>query len=148
MNAVTVDNAKRNRRITYLVLALIFVILAGTALFTFSSAHRSAEADQKADQLITELTAAGLRAPSKEQIVNVLGADGGTMCTDPTGTLRRGILYGMITNGAGGPGARPVIADNKVLQGQLLAIKVYCPQWLDEFQKVVDDLKTADVAKD
>jgi hypothetical protein len=145
---VTVDNAKRNRRITYWVLALIFVVLAGTALVTFNSAHRSAEADQKADQLIAELTAAGLRAPSKEQIVGVLGADGGTMCTDPTGTLRRGILYGTITNGAGGPGARPVIADNNLLKGQLLAIKVYCPEWTDEFQKVVDDLKTADVAKD
>ena len=148
MNVVTVDNAKRNRRMTYLVLGLVFVLLAGTALLMFSSANRSAEADQKADQLIAELNAAGLRAPSKEQIVNVLGPDGGTMCTDPTGTLRRGVIYGMLTNGAGGPGARPVIADNKVLQGQLIAIKVYCPEWLDEFTTFVEDLKTADVARD
>jgi hypothetical protein len=146
MSAVTVDNATRNRRITYWVLGLIFLVLAGTALLMFSSANRTAEAEQKADQLIAELNAAGLRAPSKDQIVTVLGADGGTMCTDPTGTLRRGVIYGMLTNGAGGPGARPVIADNRVLQGQLIAIKVYCPQWLDDFTKFVDDLKTADVA--
>jgi hypothetical protein len=54
----------------------------------------------------------------------------------------------MLTNGAGGPGMRPVIVDNKVVQGQLLAIKVYCPENLDKFSKVVDKLKYADVVKE
>ena len=53
----------------------------------------------------------------------------------------------MITNGAGGPGARPVIADRNLLKGQLLVIKVYCPEYIDDFQEFADDLKTADVAK-
>ena len=49
MSVVTVDNAKRNRRITYWVLGLIFVVLAGTAMLMFTSANRSAEAEQKAE---------------------------------------------------------------------------------------------------
>ena len=45
-----------------------------------------------------------------------------------------------------GPGARPVIADSRAVKGQLLIIKVYCPDELKDFQKFVDDLKTDDVA--
>jgi hypothetical protein len=144
---VTADNAARNRKITYWVLGIIFVVLAGTALLAFQASRNTAEAEQKADQLITELTAAGLRVPSKDQIVAVLGDDGGAACVDPVSALGRGVVYGMITNGAGGPGTRPVIADNNVLRGQLLIIKVYCPRYLEEFAEFVDDLKTADVAK-
>jgi hypothetical protein len=145
--SVTVNNADRNRRTTYIVLGIIFVVLAGTALLVFRSARSNAEAEQKADQLVTELSAAGLRVPSHEQIVHVLGDDGGAICAQPNSALRRGVLYGMLTNGAGGPGVRPVIADNKALQGQLLVVKVYCPNELERFTKLVDDLKTADVAK-
>jgi hypothetical protein len=39
---------------------------------------------------------------------------------------------------------RPVIADNKVVQGELLIIEVYCPEELDEFQKLVNDLNLND----
>ena len=38
-------------------------------------------------------------------------------------------------------------ADNNILKGQLLVIKVYCPEYIEEFQEFADDLKTADVAK-
>ena len=145
--SVSVDNAARNRKITYWVLGLVFVVLAGTALLAFSTSRNNAQAEEKADQLISELTAAGLRAPSKDQIVPVLGDDGGAVCVDPVSALGRGALYGMITNGAGGPGTRPVIADTNVLRGQLLIIKVYCPRYAEEFQEFADDLKTADVAK-
>jgi hypothetical protein len=144
---VTVDNAARNRKITYWVLGLIFVVLAGTALLAFNTSRDNARAEEKADQLIAELNAAGLRVPSRDQIIGVLGDDGGATCVDPVSALGRGMANGMITNGAGGPGVRPVIADNDVLKGQLLIIKVYCPQYLDEFTEYAEDLKTADVAK-
>ena len=39
-----------------------------------------------------------------------------------------------------------MIVDSKVVQGQLLIIKIYCPDELEDFQQFVDDLKTADVA--
>jgi hypothetical protein len=145
--SVSVDTMARNRKITYWVLGLIFVILAGTALLAFTTSREKGQADQKADQLIAELTAAGMGVPSKDQIVAVLGDDGGAVCVDPVSALGRGVLYGMMTNGAGGPGTRPVIADNNVLRGQLLIIKVYCPRYAEEFQEFAEDLKTADVVK-
>jgi Tfp pilus assembly protein FimT len=143
---VTVDNPKRTRWTTYIVLGIIFILLAGGALLAYSSAKESRQAEEKADQLISELNAAGLRAPSRDQIENVLGDDGGAICDDPNNALKRGVLHGMLTNGAGGPGVRPVIADNKVVQGQLLVIKVYCPDEAEEFAEFADNLKVADVA--
>jgi Tfp pilus assembly protein FimT len=141
------DTAARTRWTTYLVLGVIFLLLAGTALAVFRSAESNAAAEQKADQLISELTAAGLPAPSKDQIVQVLGDDGGATCSDPNNGLTRGILLGELANGAGGPGTRPVIADNTVVQGQLLVLKVYCPDELQAFADFVNDLKFDDVAK-
>jgi hypothetical protein len=145
--SVSVDNQARNRKITYWVLGLIFVVLAGTALLAFRTSRKTAEAETKADQLIAEAQAAGLRSPSKDTVVAVLGDDGGATCADPVEALGRGVVHGMMTNGAAGPGIRPVIADNDVLKGQLLIIKVYCPRYLEEFTEFAEDLKTADVAK-
>jgi hypothetical protein len=143
----TVNDADRTRKTTYVVLGVVFLLLVGVALFAFGSARSDAEAEAKADQYIAELSANGLRAPSEDQVVRVLGDDGGALCDDPGSGLRRGILYGMLTNGAAGPGIRPVIADNNVLKGQLLAVKVYCPNELEQFTEVVDALKYADVAQ-
>ena len=135
-----------SKRALYIAAAAILLVLGIVALTNYSAEYQTAEAEKKADQLITELNTAGLRTPKKENIVKVLGADGGAVCLDPDDALRRGILYGQLTNGAAGPGQRPVIVDNKVVQGQLLIIKVYCPTYLESFQKVVDDLKLEKVA--
>src|SRR4051812_7103639 len=103
----------------------VFVVIG---LFTFSSARESKRADEKADQLITSLQKAGAeRVPSKDQIVRVLGDDGGAVCDDPTSALRKATLYSMVSNGAAGPGMRPVVADTRVVAGQLAVIEVYCP---------------------
>ena len=53
-----------------------------------------------------------------------------------TSALSRATLLAQLTNGASGPGIRPVIADSRVVQGELLVIKVYCPDELEEFQTV------------
>ena len=84
--------------------------------------------------------------PSQEQIVGVLGDDGGALCKDPASALRKSILFSQLTNGAAGPGIRPVIADSKVFKGQLLVIQIYCPDQLPRFQQMVEKLKTAPVA--
>jgi Tfp pilus assembly protein FimT len=135
-----------SKRALYIAAAVMLLVLGVVAVVNYTAEYQSAEADAKADQLVAELNTAGLRAPKKENIVKVLGPDGGAVCLDPDDALRRGILYGQLTNGAAGPGQRPVIADNKVVQGQLLIIKVYCPTYLETFQKVVDDLKLEGVA--
>ncbi|MCA2211493.1 hypothetical protein [Jidongwangia harbinensis] len=147
MIRATVNDADRTHRTTYVVLGVSFLLLLGVALFAFESARSSEEAEAKADRYRAELSARGLGVPSQEQIVQVLGDDGGALCDDPDSALNRAILYGTLTNGAGGPGARPVIADNNVLQGQLLAIKVYCPEELEKFVEVTDVLKFADMVQ-
>jgi hypothetical protein len=140
-------SAARERKIVAGTRLVVFVLLALGGLLAYHSAQSNAEAEQKADQFRAELVAHDLRAPSKEQVVRVLGDDGGALCDDPGSALKKGILYGQLTNGAGGPGQRPVIVDNKVVQGQLLAVKTYCPDELQQFTEVVDGLKYANVAK-
>jgi hypothetical protein len=136
----------RERRITYWVLGIIFLVMGGVLVAIHNSNKENEEALAKASQLQAELASAGLRVPSTEQIYRVLGSNGGSVCNAPANALRKSIIYGMLTNGAAGPGQRPVIADNKALQGQLLIVKVYCPEELENFTDLVNDLKTADVA--
>jgi hypothetical protein len=143
---MSVSVAHKSHTITYIVIGIIFLLLTGVAMVAFRSAREEQQGQEKAAQLSAELAAAGLRVPSTDRIALVLGDDGGAVCADPGNALRRGVLHGMLTNGAAGPGQRPVIADNNAMRGQLAIIKVYCPQYLERFQEVVDDLKTADVA--
>ena len=148
MSTVTENQDKRERSLIYITAWVILACFVIGGVIAFSAAKSTREANDKADQLITELKAAGARAPDKDQIVRVLGDDGGATCADPNEALSRSILLSQLTNGATGPGARPVIADSRVFKGQLLIIKVYCPQELDDFHAYVDDLKTDDVASD
>ena len=136
----------RERSTVYIVVAVVIGALMVIGLFTYSSAKSTRESEEKADQLIAALEDAGARAPDRDQVVRVLGDDGGAVCENPNESLSRSILLAQLANGAAGPGSRPVIADSRVLQGQLLIIEIYCPDELDEFQEFVDDLETDDVA--
>ena len=42
---------------------------------------------------------------------------------------------------------RPVIADNRAVKGQLLAMKIYCPDKVPDVQEFVDALKLSDTVK-
>jgi Tfp pilus assembly protein FimT len=136
----------RERNVIYIVVAVVVAALMVIGLFTYSSAKSTQQANEKADQLIAAIEDAGATAPSKDQIVRVLGDDGGATCADPNASLTRAILLSQLANGAAGPGARPVIADSRVVKGQLLIIEVYCPDELQDFKKFVDDFKTGNVA--
>ena len=146
MSTVSKDQDKREMNWLYITCWILLIALVVGGLIAFNSAASTRQANDKADQLITELKAAGARTPDKDQIVRVLGDDGGATCADPNDALSRSILLSQLTNGASGPGARPVIADSRVFKGQLLIIKVYCPDELNDFQAYVDNLKTDDVA--
>ena len=139
---------RQERTWIYVVAVAILLAVALWAFFAFRSARETARAQDKADELILALEAAGFNAPDRDQIVRVLGEDGGATCSDPNEALNRATLLAQLSNGATGPGDRPIIADSRVLQGQLLIVEVYCPDELDEFQQFVDDLKTSDVAGD
>ncbi|MEU4691524.1 hypothetical protein [Actinoplanes sp. NPDC023714] len=136
----------KNHTVLYVCAGLLVLLLGGVAIFSYHAKKESQEAVEKAEKLQTALATAGARVPTTDQIVRTLGDDGGAVCLDPDSALRRGVLYGQLTNGAAGPGIRPVIVDNRVVKGQLLIIEIYCPQYIDRFQQVVDDLKTAEVA--
>ena len=140
MSAVQETQTSRERSTIYIVLAVVVGVLMVAGLIAYRSAKTTEEAQQKADQLIAELENAGARAPSQEAIVRVLGDDGGAVCADPNGALSRATLLAQLTNGASGPGIRPVIANSRVVQGELLVIKVYCPGELEEFQTFVNSL--------
>ena len=136
----------RERMWIYFTAGVVLLLLAVWAVFAFSSARENKRAEEKADELITALADAGASTPDRDQIVRVLGDDGGATCADPNKALSRATLLSLLANGATGPGARPVIADSRAVKGQLLIIKIYCPKELEDFQEFVDDLKTDDVA--
>lgn len=128
------------RKALYIISAFVLTVLVVSGLLVFRSARSTAEAQEKADQFISELQAIGAPTPSKDAVVRVLGSDGGAVCADPNGALGRATLLSQLANGASGPGSRPVIANSKVVQGELLVIKVYCPDELADFQEFVDGL--------
>ena len=140
--------SKRERSILYVVVATALVIMVVAGVILYSSAKSTAEAEDKADQLIAALEDAGAETPSRDQIVRVLGDDGGATCENPNDALSQATLLAMLTNGSGGPGSRPVLADSRVFKGQLLIISIYCPEELEEFKSFVEDLETRDVAGD
>jgi len=147
VNTPAESQSPRERSWIYITASVILVVLAVWAVLAFSSARETQRAQDKADQLTAALKDAGaVRTPDQDQIVRVLGDDGGATCSDPNDALSRATLLSLLANGATGPGARPVIADSRALKGQLLIIQVYCPDELNDFQKFVNDLKTDGVA--
>ena len=133
---------------TYLVAGGLIGALLVVALVAFDYARDNNRASEKADEFIAALEEAGLNAPSKDQITRVLGDDGGSLCEDPGDALRTAITDAQIANGATGPGHRPILGDTaRLLKGQLIAIEIYCPDELEEFQDYVDDLESEDVTE-
>lgn len=138
--------SRRERTWIYVVSCVILVALAVWAIIAFNAVRETVRAQEKADELIAALQDAGLGTPEKDQIVRVLGEDGGATCSNPNEALSKATLLALLSNGATGPGDRPVIADSKAVKGQLIIISVYCPDELEEFQLFINDLKTDDVA--
>jgi hypothetical protein len=139
----------RERNTLYIVIGIVLVALVVIGLIAYRGNESTREAEDKADQFIGALQEAGVEnVPSQEQVVGVLGNDGGAACADPTKALSKSTLLSMLYNGAAGPGGRPIIADSKVLQGQLLIIEIYCPEYLPGFRAFIEDLKTDDVVNE
>jgi hypothetical protein len=135
----------RERGWVYITACVLLVALAVGGLIAFTGAVQTAQAQEKADQMVAALEQAGVPNADRDRIIRVLGDDGGATCDDPSSALRRSTMFSMLTNGAAGPGIRPVIADSRAVRGQLLIMQVYCPDELADLQQVVDDLRTADL---
>jgi hypothetical protein len=136
-------------RLVYGIIIAVLVLLAIIGVITYSSNEESAEAQQLAAELTQKFEAAGLRTPEDLDIlVRSLGTDGGAVCENPGNALGRALLFDNLTNGASFVGRRPVIADTRLLQGELLILDTYCPETVQEFRDKFDDLKTDDVIND
>ena len=138
------SSTKRSRSVLYIVSMVLLVVFAVIGLLMFKSARDTQQALEKADQLIATIEAAGGTAPQREQIARVLGDDGGAVCANPNDALSRATFQAQLSNGATGPGSRPVIADAQIARGELAILQIYCPEELAEFQQYIDGLKTAD----
>ena len=132
------------RRYLYTGVAVVFAVLVAVGLFTLKAGATTQAAQDKAAQLTTELESAGVPAPASEVLVRMFGDDGGAVCADPNSALTRATMLSLMTTGTGGVGQRPIIAAGRVVQGEQLILKVYCPDELADFQDFVNDLKLDD----
>ena len=147
MSTPTETQSTRERSWIFITALVLLGVVTLAGVLAFSRGVNDAQAQNKANELINALTEVGARTPDVDQVARVLGDDGGATCENPNEALSRSVLLAQLTNGATGPGQRPVIADSRVFQGQLLIIEIYCPDELDDFKDFVGDLKTDDVAR-
>lgn len=142
-------SAEPSDRLLYWVIGavLLALLVGGIAIFRHESHSRKASA--KTRQLTAALRAEGLDVPiGTETITRVLGSDGGPVCDDPGSALAKGILLGQLSNGASSVGQRPVIVGRQVVQGELIVLKVYCPDQVPKFRDLVAGLKFDNTIKD
>ena len=125
----------------YALLGAAAVALAIWGVAAYRGHKADQESQDKAQQLQQRFEAAGLpQFADTDQIARTLGTDGGAVCETPGKSLADGFLKIQLSNGAGGPGQRPVTVAKEVLQGELLIVQTYCPEKLDKFKDFVDDL--------
>lgn len=126
----------------------VVVILLVIGLITFNGHKQDQAAQQKAQQLSGELAAAGLRVPVEQStITEALGADGGAICENPASALGKATLFAQLTNGADFVGIRPIIVDSRVVQGEELVLKVYCPDKLQKYQETIAHLEYENIIR-
>ncbi|MBL1077559.1 hypothetical protein JK358_24440 [Nocardia sp. 2] len=136
-----------NRRIVYWSVALVLVAIAISGVIIFERDRDSDESLRRAEVLHSRLTQAGIAAPEPQVIADSLGEDGGLVCQDPDSPLIKARYQAAISNGASGPGNRPVIADTDVFTATALAIETYCPERLAAYLEETGTLKKADTVK-
>ncbi|MED7951690.1 hypothetical protein ACFVYP_21310 [Kitasatospora sp. NPDC058201] len=131
----------------YIGAIVLLVAMLVTGLLTYSQLRSTNEANRKAQQLSEALGAAGYPVPSQSQIVHTLGEDGGAVCQDPADSLTQAQWKHGMSNGAGGPGQRPVLSDREVILAETIVLSVYCPDKLSAIKDKIDDLKLHDTVR-
>lgn len=140
------DENPKARYVLYGAVAAVMAFLLVVMVVAYRGHEATVEAKAKAEVLAGKIEAAGFTAPDTDAIARVLGTDGGAVCENP-GALRYGLLKYTFSNGAAGPGIRPVRIDRIVIGGERLIIETYCPDQLAEFDDFVDSLDFDDVAR-
>ncbi|MFC9968283.1 hypothetical protein [Nocardia ignorata] len=85
--------------------------------------------------------------PSRMPSPSALGDDGGSVCRDPGSAHLKAKYQAALSNGASGPGQRPVIGSKEAAEAVGQAIAVYCPQHLADYRAHLDTLHLDDTTK-
>jgi hypothetical protein len=133
----------------YVLLGVLAVALSIWGVAAYRGHKADEEAKAKAEQLNQKLEDAGLPTfPDTDEIARTLGTDGGAVCAAPGKSLAQAFLKLQLSNGAAGPGQRPVIADTDVLKGEFLIVQTYCPEKFGKFEDFFKDLDFDDVVRE
>lgn len=131
----------------YVGAIVILVGLAVAGVVNYNKVRTNSQTLSKANQLQEELVRAGYPSPDTDTVEQLLGTDGGPVCEDPGNALKTALWKIHQSNGATGPGQRPVISDTKAVEVERIVLEVYCPDELDDFDEDLEDLKTDDTVR-
>jgi hypothetical protein len=131
----------------YGVIGLALVALAIWGVVEYRGQKETEQAQELAAELNQRFEDAGFRTFDEDEIARVLGTDGGAVCDTADEDLAQGLLRLMISNGAGGPGQRPVRTEGRVLQGMVLIVQTYCPDKAEDVQDLIDDFEFDNVVR-
>ncbi|WP_409496812.1 hypothetical protein [Amycolatopsis sp. cmx-11-12] len=131
----------------YLILAAAFVVLTATAAIAYHQARVDQQDLDKAKELQARFAAARLPfSLDLNDITRMFRSDGGAVCANPDSALQQARWQQDMSNGAAGPGQRPIISDRDIALADTLIIDTYCPRKLPDFRAKVDNLKLDDTA--
>jgi hypothetical protein len=134
-------------RTIYWIVGGIFGVLLIVMLVAWNYDRQNAEADEKAQQLITAYEEAGLRAPDQDQIARTLGDDGGQVCETADSELVQG--YWKLRLMIGGEFyVRPTSLPGTVRDGLSLVVDVYCPEKRPDIEDFFEGWDFEDVVRD
>ncbi|MGX2995829.1 hypothetical protein JNUCC64_16325 [Streptomyces sp. JNUCC 64] len=131
----------------YIGAVLLLAALVVIGIIQYETVRTTNQATKKANQLADLLEADGFRRPDPAAVARALGTDGGIVCEDPDSALKSALWKVNLSNGATGPGQRPVISDRQVVEAEAIVLGVYCPEQLKQIQDRIDDLKTSDTVR-
>ena len=135
---------KSEERAILVAIAVVMVVLLVWGLAVFRHQRATEEAVAKAGELIAAFEQKGFPVPTQDQVVRTLGDDGGAVCATASSDNAQALLSLSLAVNAGNPGARPIIVDADIFEGERLVVQIYCPNELPRFEEFVSELETAD----
>jgi glutamate:GABA antiporter len=120
-------------------IGVLVIILAVASLLIYKQGKDNQVAQARAGEVIALFQAHHVPTPvSRDEVINVLGDDGGPVCSNPNGALTKALRNQQLSNGGATVGARPIRTSPEVFVGEQLVIQVYCPEKLAGFRKYVN----------
>ncbi|TRV80721.1 hypothetical protein FKN01_05445 [Streptomyces sp. 130] len=132
----------------YIGTIVLLVALAVAGVVRYEKVRTNNKATQKAEQLADAAESAGYPRPDVGAIKRTLGDDGGQVCEKPGSALKSALWkIDGISNGATGPGRRPVIGDTQAVRAEAKILEIYCPDKLDRIEDKIADLRTENTVR-